>query len=279
MWLIGKPLESVCLVLQTQPPRLACVRVWDSIFNYPGNTARCSITLAMAVIKSSKIFISIRHPHATCIINAQRKDTGTFTTTAHMYTRFHHHIPSAHCSQLPGVYVWIQEIKLWTSHFEQHSRGRAEGSQTAFWDIIQTPTQQMCWFAPSLPWLSLGVFLLEKQHREFASSPRLSLLWGCCVHHSVYFSALLLRLVNTLKYLQAVCRRSQKRSDVSSGRRNIQTQHNKRLEVKLQTLSRHLIPEPSVRETDPHLPKAAYVNRETKQNRSFPFQHLSSTVI
>lgn len=45
----------------------------------------------MAVIKSSKIFISIRHPHATCIINAQRKDTATFflfltTTPTHTYT-------------------------------------------------------------------------------------------------------------------------------------------------------------------------------------------------
>lgn len=37
--------------------------------------------------------------------------------------------------------------------------------------------------------------------------------------------------VNTSKYLEAVCRRSQKRSDVSGGRRTIQTQKNLRLEV------------------------------------------------
>lgn len=33
----------------------------------------------MALINSSKIFISIRRPHATCIINAQPKDTTTTT--------------------------------------------------------------------------------------------------------------------------------------------------------------------------------------------------------
>lgn len=103
IWVISKPLEYLGLLLQTQPLRRACVHVWDSIFNYPGNTARCSITLAMAVIKSSKIFISIRHPHATCIINAQRKDTATFTP----HTHFHHHIPSARRSQLLHVCVGV----------------------------------------------------------------------------------------------------------------------------------------------------------------------------
>lgn len=63
------------------------------VFNYPGNAARCSITLAMAVIKSSKIFISIRHPHATCIINVYRKDAATSSHT-HAYKRVRAH-PSA----------------------------------------------------------------------------------------------------------------------------------------------------------------------------------------
>lgn len=76
--------------------------------------------------------------------------------------------PAAAC-----VYIYvcvpgqIQEMGVWMSHFEQHSTGRSEGSQTAFWDIIQPPTQQMCWVAPSLARLSLGVFLLGKQHLEF----------------------------------------------------------------------------------------------------------------
>lgn len=61
----------------------------------------------MAVIKRSKIFISIRHPHATCIINVQRKDAGTFTPATHIHTLFHHHIPSAHNSQLLHLCVCL----------------------------------------------------------------------------------------------------------------------------------------------------------------------------
>lgn len=44
------------------------------------------------------------------------------------------------------------------------SRGGSEGSKPALWDVIQTPPQQMCWAALSQPQLSLGVFLLGKQH-------------------------------------------------------------------------------------------------------------------
>lgn len=105
-----------------QPLRLACVHVWDSIFNYPGNTARCSITLAMAVIKSSKIFISIRHPHATCIINAQRKDTATFSTSTRSY--FHHHIPSI--GQLLFVY-----ISVCVAEAQRNGKNTPQGGQRA----------------------------------------------------------------------------------------------------------------------------------------------------
>lgn len=144
----------------------------------------------MAVIKSSKIFISIRHPHATCIINAQRKDTATFTTTTHTHTHTSITISPLHtCSRLMHVYLCvrvcmlgrIQETELWMSHFELLSTGRSKGSQTAFWDIIQPPTQQMCRAALPLPWLSLGVFVLGKQHLEFAVYLAFcfSLLWVC----------------------------------------------------------------------------------------------------
>ena len=109
----------------------------------------------------------------------------------------------------------IQETELWMSHFELRSTGRSEGSQTAFWDIIQPPTQQMCRAALSLPRLSQGVFLLGKQHLEFAVYRALSfsLLWVCYLFFllllclSPTFSTL---LVNTSKYLWAVCRRSRK---------------------------------------------------------------------
>lgn len=58
----------------------------------------------MAVIKSSKIFISIRHPHATCIINAQPKDTTTTTFTTRVRGS-----PGRVCAD------------------EQHSTGRSRG--------------------------------------------------------------------------------------------------------------------------------------------------------
>lgn len=77
------------------------------------------------------------------------------------------------------------EIALWMRHFEQHSTGRSEGSQTAFWDIIQPPTRQMCCAALSLPRLSLGVFLLGKHHLEFAVSRAFSLLCCGCATFSV----------------------------------------------------------------------------------------------
>lgn len=88
------------------------VCVWDSIFNYPGNTARCSITLAMALIKSSKIFISIRRPHATCIINAQPKDTTTFTThTFPSADLLHTQQPTNTCANGNGWATLHREVK------------------------------------------------------------------------------------------------------------------------------------------------------------------------
>lgn len=144
----------------------------------------------------------------------------------HTHTHFHHHILSARRSQLMCMCVLgrIQEMELRLSHFEQHSTGRSEGCQTAFWDIIQPPTQQMCWAALSLARLSLGVFLLGKQHLKFAVYRAFSSLRCGCATFScsfVYFSAL---LVYSFKYLRAVCQRSQKLSDVSGGRMNIQPQ-------------------------------------------------------
>lgn len=106
----------------------------------------------MAVIKSSKIFISIRHPHATCIINAQPKDTTT-TFTAHTF-------PSADRLYAPRPADACVQMKM----DEQHSTGRSGVSQTAFWAVIVPPTQQMCRAAPSP--LSLGAFLLWKHHSE-----------------------------------------------------------------------------------------------------------------
>lgn len=142
--------------------RECSVCVWDSIFNYPGNTARCSITLAMALIKSSKIFISIRRPHATCIINVQPKDTTT-TFTAHISVSGSPAHAAAH------RYCTCVQMEM----DEQHSTGRSKVSQTAFWDVTVPPTQQMC--RAALWMLSLGVFLLGKHHPKH---PSLSRLWG-----------------------------------------------------------------------------------------------------
>lgn len=90
--------------------------------------------------------MSIRRPHATCIINAQPKDTTTTFTTRTF--------PSAdllHTQQPTNTCVQMEMD-------EQHSTGRSKVSQTAFWNIIAPPTQQMCRDALSL--LSLEVFLL-----------------------------------------------------------------------------------------------------------------------
>lgn len=92
------------------------------------------------------------------------------------------------------------EKTLWMRHFEQHSTGESEGSQTAFWDIIQPPTQQMCCSALSLPQLSLGLFLLGKHHLEFAVLLcfQLSLLWVCYLLCSIFgFLTLLVNTLNT----------------------------------------------------------------------------------
>lgn len=142
-------LRSTSVSYRRHNLRDCSVCVWDSIFNYPGNTARCSITLAMAVIKRSKIFISIRHPHATCIINAQPKDTTTFTT---------HTFPSADRLYAPADACVQMKMD------EQHSTGRSGVSQTAFWAVIVPPTQQMCRAAPS-PALPGRVSVVETPSR------------------------------------------------------------------------------------------------------------------
>lgn len=117
------------------------------------------------------------------------------------HTHFHHHIPSTRCRQLlpsPRMHVCvcvfvlgrIQEIEVWMSHFEQHSTGRSESSQIAFWDIIQPPTQQMHWVDPSPSRLSRSD-VVEKLHLEFAVyfaflNSAIS-LWVFCLYCSFFY--------------------------------------------------------------------------------------------
>lgn len=100
----------------------------------------------MAVIKSSKIFISIRHPHATCIINAQPKDTTT-TFTARTF-------PSADLLDTPPMRVCRGERMSSTPRGGQGSARLHPGTSLR-------RLRSRC-VAP----LSLGALLVGKRHPE-----------------------------------------------------------------------------------------------------------------
>lgn len=71
----------------------------------------------------------------------------------------------------------IVEMEKWMSPFERYSAGRSEGRHTAFWDISQPPTQQLCCIPNSLR----ECFCWGKQHLE---------LWWCCTPCFLYCGCL-----------------------------------------------------------------------------------------
>lgn len=163
----------------------------------------------MAVIKSSKIFISIRHPHATCIINAQRKDTATFTTTTHTHRLLHHRSPSTHQCQLLHMCVCVgAALRKGTLHeplrtaLHREVRGQADCS-LGHHSATYTADVLGCSFCA--PTLSGSVFVVETASRVCHLSGVVPcLVWVRCLYWSFfYFITLLYSSIpqNTCKQL------------------------------------------------------------------------------
>lgn len=152
------------------------------------------------------------------------------------HTHSHHHIPSTHHSQQMHVCVCgngnsTVDETLWAT-LHREVRGQPDcilGHHSA------TYTADVLCCSLTAPTLSGSVFVGETPSWVCSlSCIQPSLLWVCYLFCFLLWLFPTL-LINTLKYLRAVCRRSQKQSDVSGGRKNIQPQNNLRLRVNLQT--------------------------------------------
>lgn len=198
----------------------------------------------MVLIKRGKIFISIRRPHATWIINAQPKDTTTTFTTRTIPSAdpLHTQQPTIACVQM-GM-------------DGRHPTGRSKVSQTAFWDVAAAPTQQMCGAALSL--FSLGVFLLGKHHPELPSRLPLGAAALSSQSHSAH------------RYLPGVCRRSTSR--VGGGTPNQFTRLDSRGVCRFSCFVEQLSPQTS-------LNKRNHLRPESSECKSKPFSHHSRILI
>lgn len=137
----------------------------------------------MAVIKSSKIFISIRHPHATSIINAHAEGRGNFYHSQTLPLR--HHIPCAtrrgRAAACVSVFVstkWSREGATFSNSQRGGQRPGSSHSGTSF-SHLHSRCAGLHFHWPD----SLGVLLFGgggKQHLEFAHYQASCFLWWVC---------------------------------------------------------------------------------------------------